>query len=170
MELGGSAVLVDVILVEGTDKQAFVDSFDENKAEWWNMLPSMPSLLVMLVEGDFIETLVADPRVVSAEEVPQSFPCTLPDKESMSKRFTSSTSSSYRAASGLGEDNSGLQFYLDTQHIVATDPGGAVQKIGREVGTTNGDDAYFVDGTYTCLLYTSPSPRDGLLSRMPSSA
>ena len=26
---------------------------------------------------------------------------------------------------------------------------------------------YFI---YTCLLYTSPSPRDGLLSRMPSSA
>ena len=24
--------------------------------------------------------------------------------------------------------------------------------------------------TYTCLLYTSPSPRDCLLSRMPSSA
>ena len=24
--------------------------------------------------------------------------------------------------------------------------------------------------TYSCLLYTSPSPRDGLLSRMPSSA
>ena len=27
-----------------------------------------------------------------------------------------------------------------------------------------------VVGVYTCLLYTSPSPRDGLLSRMPSSA
>ena len=26
------------------------------------------------------------------------------------------------------------------------------------------------DQTYICLLYTSPSPRDGLLSRMPSSA
>ena len=26
------------------------------------------------------------------------------------------------------------------------------------------------DGPNTCLLYTSPSPRDGLLSRMPSSA
>ena len=25
-------------------------------------------------------------------------------------------------------------------------------------------------GLYACLLYTSPSPRDGLLSRMPSSA
>ena len=26
------------------------------------------------------------------------------------------------------------------------------------------------DGSRSCLLYTSPSPRDGLLSRMPSSA
>ena len=26
------------------------------------------------------------------------------------------------------------------------------------------------DGYCVCLLYTSPSPRDGLLSRMPSSA
>ena len=28
----------------------------------------------------------------------------------------------------------------------------------------------FSAGSHTCLLYTSPSPRDGLLSRMPSSA
>ena len=34
---------------------------------------------------------------------------------------------------------------------------------GTEAITTNAD-------THTCLLYTSPSPRDGLLSRMPSSA
>ena len=27
-----------------------------------------------------------------------------------------------------------------------------------------------ISSVYTCLLYTSPSPRDGLLSRMPSSA
>ena len=27
-----------------------------------------------------------------------------------------------------------------------------------------------VDASGSCLLYTSPSPRDGLLSRMPSSA
>ena len=31
-------------------------------------------------------------------------------------------------------------------------------------------DGYFVAESYGCLLYTSPSPRDGLLSRMPSSA
>ena len=27
-----------------------------------------------------------------------------------------------------------------------------------------------IEGLHACLLYTSPSPRDGLLSRMPSSA
>ena len=31
---------------------------------------------------------------------------------------------------------------------------------------TNANSHHF----FTCLLYTSPSPRDGLLSRMPSSA
>ena len=36
---------------------------------------------------------------------------------------------------------------------------------GTEGITTNADTH-----TTTCLLYTSPSPRDGLLSRMPSSA
>ena len=28
----------------------------------------------------------------------------------------------------------------------------------------------YLDNVLACLLYTSPSPRDGLLSRMPSSA
>ena len=34
-----------------------------------------------------------------------------------------------------------------------------------------GNMTFSIDGyTSICLLYTSPSPRDGLLSRMPSSA
>src|SRR5665647_3751317 len=36
---------------------------------------------------------------------------------------------------------------------------------GQRVDYLICDEAQF----YTCLLYTSPSPRDGLLSRMPSS-
>ena len=31
-------------------------------------------------------------------------------------------------------------------------------------------DFFYCKKLHTCLLYTSPSPRDGLLSRMPSSA
>ena len=45
---------------------------------------------------------------------------------------------------------------------------------GAVRGIATGDMGIAKDGThkdsYTCLLYTSPSPRDGLLSRMPSSA
>ena len=39
--------------------------------------------------------------------------------------------------------------------------------------TSDDENIYIVQpdkNTYNCLLYTSPSPRDGLLSRMPSSA
>ena len=34
----------------------------------------------------------------------------------------------------------------------------------------NAISSSLAEWTYYCLLYTSPSPRDGLLSRMPSSA
>ena len=37
-------------------------------------------------------------------------------------------------------------------------------------GSSSGTDSVAFGGIITCLLYTSPSPRDGLLSRMPSSA
>ena len=51
----------------------------------------------------------------------------------------------------------------------------AVQKHLTEFGCKkkNGQTTYFPvkkATSYSCLLYTSPSPRDGLLSRMPSSA
>ena len=45
---------------------------------------------------------------------------------------------------------------------------------GTFTGTNNTTGTGLVDTgvtkSITCLLYTSPSPRDGLLSRMPSSA
>ena len=46
----------------------------------------------------------------------------------------------------------------DTFDYTIVDPGGAT------------DDATVTLNVIACLLYTSPSPRDGLLSRMPSSA
>ena len=42
----------------------------------------------------------------------------------------------------------------------------AQANVSASLNTLTGDTTY----TVTCLLYTSPSPRDGLLSRMPSSA
>ena len=57
---------------------------------------------------------------------------------------------------------------------------GSLDEIKSFCSTTYGADFELFDKVHakgsttepytTCLLYTSPSPRDGLLSRMPSSA
>ena len=43
----------------------------------------------------------------------------------------------------------------------------ALEHAGIDIATVSAGSTYNYD---TCVLYTSPSPRDGLLSRMPSSA
>ena len=45
-----------------------------------------------------------------------------------------------------------------------------IEKMGIDDFVEMGMDAEGAEQTMSCLLYTSPSPRDGLLSRMPSSA
>ena len=45
-----------------------------------------------------------------------------------------------------------------------------VMKYYDEWGIENKYDQDMLDWNYTCLLYTSPSPRDATLARMPSSA
>ena len=53
----------------------------------------------------------------------------------------------------------------------AVSSGSSYNSSGTSIVGTYGTLIVGADGTYSyCLLYTSPSPRDGLLSRMPSSA
>ena len=52
--------------------------------------------------------------------------------------------------------------------VPAADTAASGNDDGPEVGTDA--DPTDTDTSGDCLLYTSPSPRDGLLSRMPSSA
>ena len=46
----------------------------------------------------------------------------------------------------------------------------AIRKAGIQPGEIGAVIFSTITHPYHCLLYTSPSPRDGLLSRMPSSA
>ena len=66
---------------------------------------------------------------------------------------------------GLGHMNLRILENNKGKRLVAVDPVGARE--GNWVFTASGSAARFA---CPCLLYTSPSPRDGLLSRMPSSA
>ena len=47
--------------------------------------------------------------------------------------------------------------------------GGRIAEVG-ELEPRDGETIRDAAGLYVCLLYTSPSPRDQVLSRMPSSA
>ena len=127
-------VLLDVILVEGTDKQEFVDSFNaETEADWWNMLGSMPNLLVMNVEEDYVETFRSHSSVVQATEIPEAFEAsTPPSTEEMTKWMTSSTSSSHRDPSGDGADNAPVQFIYDANEVLPTDIAGTPLSVGRD--------------------------------------
>ena len=59
---------------------------------------------------------------------------------------------------------------LETEEL--KDPAFALERISSGLDGSSSDDLVAILGVSkkTCLLYTSPSPRDGLLSRMPSSA
>ena len=46
----------------------------------------------------------------------------------------------------------------------------AMVGIEGETRMIGGEPYFTIPYSHSCLLYTSPSPRDGLLSRMPSSA
>ena len=88
---------------------------------------------------------------------------------------------SIRLIVGLGNPG---EKYIGTRHNAGADFVSALAKqngielksekklagrLGR--GTVAGHDLrLMIPDTYICLLYTSPSPRDGRISRMPSSA
>ena len=48
--------------------------------------------------------------------------------------------------------------------------GNTIFNVPEDLETEEIDDVLTIDGGDTCLLYTSPSPRDLSTSRMPSSA
>ena len=56
------------------------------------------------------------------------------------------------------------------RQIKAQPGGGAIINIGSISGESADREMAVYNASKGCLLYTSPSPRDGLLSRMPSSA
>src|SRR5665647_393386 len=76
----------------------------------------------------------------------------------------------FAPVTGKAPDDRHLHYFQDSllrlaDHLALAEKGEPTHpqiRIGRQLEK---DERF-----WTCLLYTSPSPRDGLLSRMPSSA
>ena len=62
--------------------------------------------------------------------------------------------------------NMTMQFYLPSRFNKDNAP----KPVNSEVKILTIEGGYYAVIKYSCLLYTSPSPRDATLSRMPSSA
>ena len=67
----------------------------------------------------------------------------------------------------FGQDTLSNNYTVDAQGAVTLPLVGAIEARGLTTAQLGGAIA---SRLRSCLLYTSPSPRDGLLSRMPSSA
>ena len=83
--------------------------------------------------------------------------------------YSDDSGSNYaKAKAGIAiADNINGPYKLVGSYMLASDYGNhGFDSVGGHVRDMN----LFQDDDGTCLLYTSPSPRDGLLSRMPSSA
>ena len=77
------------------------------------------------------------------------------------------------ARATVAQINSDLKEHLAQCHEQSKTVFTTLQELKEDIKALNSkiDVAiYATTGFLACLLYTSPSPRDGLLSRMPSSA
>ena len=65
---------------------------------------------------------------------------------------------------GFGRQKGHTELYRGAEYVVDFLPKAKIELVVKD------EDVDACIEAITCLLYTSPSPRDGLLSRMPSSA
>ena len=75
----------------------------------------------------------------------------------------------YNAQHDTGNAARAADFYLDS-NVPSECQQTSAKAYGKNYDRGHLVPANHLDSSETCLLYTSPSPRDGLLSRMPSSA
>ena len=73
---------------------------------------------------------------------------------------------------GVGEKNKSynLEFSLEKTALIIAQSSNSPFSISLEFKETSMKEDFDLKQNYPCLLYTSPSPRDATLSRMPSSA
>ena len=140
----------------GQNRETFVLNPDSTSAEQIQMFEFLGKLMGMAVRcANYLDIMISPMawKMIVGEQV------TLEDYMGVD----ASDSKSMKRLRGFKSEDEFLMSGYDDLTFTATSLGGTtveLHKHGRMQKVT----------WETCLLYTSPSPRDGLLSRMPSSA
>ena len=90
--------------------------------------------------------------------------------ENLEQDFNYNAMVSQRGIMNLFHNDSQRDVFVRRGNSMILSGAGAVLLDEKEVRRVQKDCWKRPRSPFTCLLYTSPSPRDGLLSRMPSSA
>ena len=93
----------------------------------------------------------------------------LPAMRSAIRGFNESVGGQNTDSAGYHESLTVLWLRLVERHLQSAQPETRLSAV-RSAVAEFGSKSWLHREFYSCLLYTSPSPRDGLLSRMPSSA
>ena len=135
---------------------------------------SLPDIIFMLLFFFMVVTVLRDSELKVANNVPYATELTKLEKKSLvNYMFVGKPVERFQAQYGtkpalqLGDkfaSISDIPLFLEKHRSTVPES----QRKG--ITTSMKVDSDVTMGFITCLLYTSPSPRDGLLSRMPSSA
>ena len=146
----------------------FPDSSDINENTW-----------LTGKDGKHAETTLNSEDYVTLEELQQGFTSTFGAQIRWWNNVESTVTMTQSISNGIDTTTQSTTFEDTTNSSYQVNPYGNVLIMNPDPDMTHGTATYRFDfdiindnqaGYNGCLLYTSPSPRDGLLSRMPSSA
>jgi hypothetical protein len=113
--------IIDVILNDGVNKQQFIDQFNNDKVELWNIMESIDNLIVVNIDEDYITEFSNNSQIKNIDlRLFKPIPASLPDFFTTTKTITAVAPSTLLS----GSNYMPMQFYLDTDIIYSS------QKLG----------------------------------------
>ena len=160
---------VDVLLVQGTDKQQFIDSFNDNDSVELVRVCNNPRIVVLKINPEYITTLRNNASVESASlasECPPTIPSSLPAYETYTGTIDCRRDLALHVAGVNSTDLMSYQLYMDQDTMpINVAPFNGDPKCGNhqhgvvDPGSTTGalipnrDGAETIAGSYTSCFF-----------------
>ena len=126
------------------------------------------STLIEMPDGSTQEQVISIVRKLNSDDSVHGILVQSPIPGDVDELVVASAISPLKDVDGFHPTNLGKLVQGDSNGLLPCTPAGVIRMLEHSGVELSGAKATILGRS--CLLYTSPSPRDGLLSRMPSSA